>query len=149
MHYFNIRINTKIILLDYEDGEVEAAVLAHYRGQGWNCLHSENWLWNAAFGLLLWDIIYDPALGVFHSPSYVIICSGFLKSLPQIEIRLVVAHPLSAAEEATIREAAIAGLGHPFEITFTYTEEIKREASGKYAEFRSEIAAADTPRSPG
>jgi hypothetical protein len=56
------------LILDYEDGEVEAAVLAHYRGQGWNGLQSENWLWNAAFGLLLWDIIYDPALGVFHSP---------------------------------------------------------------------------------
>jgi tetratricopeptide (TPR) repeat protein len=56
------------LLLDYEDGAVEAAVLAHYRGQGWNGLHSENWIWNAAFGLLLWDIIYDPALGVFHSP---------------------------------------------------------------------------------
>jgi len=56
------------LILDYEDGEVEAAVLAHYCSQGWNGLHSENWLWNAAFGLLLWDIIYDPALGVFHSP---------------------------------------------------------------------------------
>jgi hypothetical protein len=56
------------LTLDYEHGEVEAAVLAHYRSQGWNGLHSENWLWNTAFGLLLWDIIYDPALGVFHSP---------------------------------------------------------------------------------
>jgi hypothetical protein len=56
------------LILDYEDGEVEAAVLAHYRRQGWNGLHSENWLWNAAFGLLFWDIIYDPELGVFHSP---------------------------------------------------------------------------------
>jgi hypothetical protein len=56
------------LILDYEDGEVEAAVLAHYCGRGWNGLHSENWLWNAAFGLLLWDIIYDAALGVFHSP---------------------------------------------------------------------------------
>jgi tetratricopeptide (TPR) repeat protein len=54
--------------LDYVDGEVESAVLAHYRSQGWSGLHSENWLWNAAFGLLFWDIIYDPALGVFHSP---------------------------------------------------------------------------------
>jgi hypothetical protein len=59
------------LILDYENGQVEAAVLAHYRGQGWNGLHSENWLWNAAFGLLLWDIIYDPALGVFHSPLQV------------------------------------------------------------------------------
>jgi hypothetical protein len=25
-------------------------------------------LWNASFGLLLWDIIYDSTLGVFHSP---------------------------------------------------------------------------------
>jgi len=56
------------LTLDYEDGEVEAEVLAHYCNQGWNGMHSENWLWNAAFGLLLWDIIYDPALGVFHSP---------------------------------------------------------------------------------
>lgn len=31
-------------------------------------MHGENWLWNAAFGLLLWDAIYDPAIGVFHSP---------------------------------------------------------------------------------
>jgi phenylacetate-CoA ligase len=71
------------------------------------------------------------------------------KSLTEIEIRLVVAHPLSPAEEAKIREAAIEGLGHPFEITLAYTDEIKRDRSGKYAEFRSEIAAADTPRPPG
>jgi hypothetical protein len=56
------------LVLDYQDGGPEAAVLAHYRGQGWNGVHSENWLWNAAFGLLFWDIIYDPALGTFHSP---------------------------------------------------------------------------------
>ena len=56
------------IVLDYPNGGVEAAVLAHYRTQGWNGVHSENWLWNASFGLLLWDIIYDPAIGTFHSP---------------------------------------------------------------------------------
>ena len=57
-----------VILLDYPEGGVEAAVLAHYRSAGWQGVHSENWLWNAGFGLLLWDIIYDPAVGVFHSP---------------------------------------------------------------------------------
>jgi hypothetical protein len=56
------------IALDYEDGAVEAAVLAHYCAQGWHGVHSENWLWNAAFGLLFWDIIYDAEIGVFHSP---------------------------------------------------------------------------------
>jgi hypothetical protein len=63
-----VELASSSLILNYEDGEVEAAVLAHYRGQGWNGLHSENWLWSAAFGLLLWDIIYDPALNVFHSP---------------------------------------------------------------------------------
>lgn len=47
---------------------VESATLAHYRRLGWDGVHGENWLWNAAFGLLLWDIIYDPGLGTFHSP---------------------------------------------------------------------------------
>jgi tetratricopeptide (TPR) repeat protein len=63
-----VELGSGSLILDHDDGKVEAAVLAHYRSQGWNGLHSENWLWNAAFGLLLWDIIYDPALGVFHSP---------------------------------------------------------------------------------
>ncbi len=54
--------------IDYPAAGVEQAVLAHYRQQGWAGVHSENWLWNASFGLLLWDIIYDPKLGVFHSP---------------------------------------------------------------------------------
>ncbi|WP_284946261.1 VRR-NUC domain-containing protein [Acidisoma cladoniae] len=56
------------LVIDYPDGAVEAAVLAHYHAAGWQGVHSENWLWNAAFGLLLWDVIYDPDIGVFHSP---------------------------------------------------------------------------------
>jgi hypothetical protein len=56
------------ILLDDAAGGVEAATLAHYARAGWHGVHSENWLWNATFGLLLWDVIYDPDLGVFHSP---------------------------------------------------------------------------------
>jgi hypothetical protein len=56
------------LILDYQDGAAEAAALAHFRAQGFAGVHSENWLWNACFGLLLWDIIYDPASGVFHSP---------------------------------------------------------------------------------
>jgi hypothetical protein len=54
--------------VDYPAAGVEQAVLAYYRQQGWAGVHSENWLWNASFGLLLWDIIYDSTLGVFHSP---------------------------------------------------------------------------------
>jgi hypothetical protein len=56
------------ILLDDASGGVEAATLAHYARAGWHGVHSENWLWNATFGLLLWDVIYDAGIGVFHSP---------------------------------------------------------------------------------
>lgn len=59
------------LTLNDDASGVEAAALAHYRNQGWQGVHSENWLWNAAFGLLLWDAIYDPAIGVFHSPLQV------------------------------------------------------------------------------
>jgi hypothetical protein len=57
-----------VLEVDYPAAGVEQAVLAYYRQQGWAGVHSENWLWNASFGLLLWDIIYDSTLGVFHSP---------------------------------------------------------------------------------
>jgi hypothetical protein len=59
---------SKTLVLEYSAGKVEAAVLEHYRDQGWQGIHSENWLWNACFGLLLWDIIYDSKSGAFHSP---------------------------------------------------------------------------------
>jgi hypothetical protein len=59
---------SRCVVIDYPEGGVEAAVLAHYRSEGWHGTHSENWLWKSGFGLLLWDIIYDPSVGTFHSP---------------------------------------------------------------------------------
>jgi len=56
------------IILEDAGQTVETATLGHYRRAGWHGVHSENWLWNAIFGLLLWDIIYDPDVGAFHSP---------------------------------------------------------------------------------
>jgi hypothetical protein len=56
------------IILEKAGQSVESATLEHYRRAGWDGVHSENWLWNALFGLLLWDIIYDPNVGAFHSP---------------------------------------------------------------------------------
>ncbi len=60
--------NSRHIIVDDPGQSVETATLGHYRRAGWHGVHSENWLWNAIFGLLLWDIIYDPDIGVFHSP---------------------------------------------------------------------------------
>jgi hypothetical protein len=56
------------IILEDAGQSVETSTLGHYRRAGWHGVHSENWLWNAIFGLLLWDIIYDPDVGTFHSP---------------------------------------------------------------------------------
>jgi phenylacetate-CoA ligase len=61
-------------------------------------------------------------------------------SLEEIEIRLAVSRPLKALEEERIRAAALQGLGHPFAIKLIYVDEITRDSSGKYAEFRLEIA---------
>lgn len=60
--------NGRVTPIGASVGRVEQTTLQHYAGLGWQGIHSENWLWNAAFGLLLWDIIYDPASGAFHSP---------------------------------------------------------------------------------
>jgi phenylacetate-CoA ligase len=57
-----------------------------------------------------------------------------------IELFLVVRRPLTADEEGKIRAAVLEGLGYPFRLTITYCDAIARNPSGKYDEFRSEIA---------
>ncbi len=108
------------IVLDYSDGGVEAAVLAHYRSQGWNGVHSENWLWNASFGLLLWDIIYDPTIGTFHSPlqfapSDLHDPAFYARRRAAIEARLtVLAEPASALNLLRQRFEEKKGVANPF-----------------------------------
>ena len=51
---------------------IELNALHHFQASGWQGAHMENWPWNALFGLLLWDIIYDPAYGCFHQPLQMI-----------------------------------------------------------------------------
>jgi hypothetical protein len=108
------------LVLDYPPGGVEQAVLAHYRQLGWNGVHSENWLWNASFGLLLWDIIYDPGLGVFHSPfqfapSDLHHPQFYLRRQPQIEARLaVLAQPACALAIMLENFHAKTGVSNPF-----------------------------------
>lgn len=58
----------RVVSVTRTNESVESATLAHYRDLGWNGVHGENWIWTATFGLLLWDLIYDPGLGTFHSP---------------------------------------------------------------------------------
>ena len=65
----------------------------------------------------------------------------FVQKTPQlIEVRLVVGRELSEGEEVELRELIVARLGYPFTLRFSYLDEIPRSASGKYEDFRSEIA---------
>lgn len=47
---------------------VELGSLEHFLEQGYTGAFSENFSWRALFGLLLWDIIFDPSLVAFHHP---------------------------------------------------------------------------------
>jgi hypothetical protein len=54
-------------------------------------------------------------------------------------VALVVARALTAQEEDTLRALILKNFGHPFNLTFSYRDEIPLLASGKYEDFRSEI----------
>ncbi|MGH8671090.1 MAG: phenylacetate--CoA ligase family protein [Burkholderiales bacterium] len=67
-------------------------------------------------------------------------CQIVQKSLENIAVNLVAERSLTLEEEQRLREFIVSKLGHPFQIDFTYHSEIAREASGKFEDFRSEIA---------
>lgn len=67
-------------------------------------------------------------------------CQVVQKSLEDIEVVLVSSRPVTREEEERFREIAIRKLGYPFNIRFTYRDEIPRDPSGKFEEFRSEVA---------
>ncbi len=62
------------------------------------------------------------------------------KSLTLIEARMAVARTLSGAEEAQVVRLMHEELGYPFEVSFTYVDELRRNPSnGKFEEFKSEL----------
>ena len=61
------------------------------------------------------------------------------RTLQHIEVSLVVVRPLTVDEEGALRVLVLRNLGHPFEVTFSYHDDIPRLASGKYEDFRSEV----------
>lgn len=62
------------------------------------------------------------------------------KTVHDLELRLVARARLDDDEEAKLRASLRAELDHPFNIDFVYCDTIARTASGKFADFRSEIA---------
>lgn len=62
------------------------------------------------------------------------------RTVDVIEVKLVTRRPLTAAELGNLRESIQSNLGRHFDVQFTYHERIPRSESGKYEEFRCEVA---------
>lgn len=60
-------------------------------------------------------------------------------SLTDVENKLVVSDPLTSEQEETLKAALITVLGHPFDITFSYYDDLPRAPSGKFEEFISKV----------
>lgn len=61
-------------------------------------------------------------------------------SLTDLELKVVLPAPLGRDEEQRLQQYLQQTLGYPFAITISRVEEIPRSPSGKYEEFRSELA---------
>lgn len=63
------------------------------------------------------------------------------KSLGHLAVKLVVARPLQADEEADLRTALLADIGCSFDISLHYVDAIPRSSGGKFEQFICELDA--------
>ncbi len=61
-------------------------------------------------------------------------------SLEHIEMRLVMPRPLSPEEQVKCTAILQKNLCYPFKISFSYHDEIARDANGKFEDFKSEVS---------
>ncbi|MDA0238722.1 MAG: AMP-binding protein [Proteobacteria bacterium] len=59
------------------------------------------------------------------------------KSLNEIEARLSVERPLTLDETTKLRETILNGLGHSFDLTFSFVDVFPRTVNGKFEDFQS------------
>lgn len=50
------------------DLRVESKALEHFRKQGYEGMHTENYLWRSLFGLIFWNELFDGEQASFHHP---------------------------------------------------------------------------------
>jgi phenylacetate-CoA ligase len=62
------------------------------------------------------------------------------ENLETLAVRLIADRKLAPKEEERIRKSLIETARHPFKVRIDYVTEIPRSASGKFEEFRSEVA---------
>lgn len=47
---------------------VEGGAIAYLQAAGYQAAHSENFVWNCLFGLLLWEVVFDQGQAALHHP---------------------------------------------------------------------------------
>lgn len=78
---------------------------------------------------------------IFHTVESVERYQVIQKTLENLEVRLVSRVPLTDGEEDALRGLLQDRLRYPFGIEFTYHEDLERTRSGKFEDFKSEVAA--------
>lgn len=73
-------------------GQVELGTIAYFNDEGMNAVFSENHLWRAIFGLIFWDIVFDPALVAFHHPFQRRPSDLYLPDFYQKRKELIISH---------------------------------------------------------
>lgn len=63
-------------------------------------------------------------------------------SLTSLSLKVVSARALRAQEESAFRDTVRNAVGHPFDVTVSYVDDVPRSASGKFEDF---ICAIDAP----
>jgi phenylacetate-CoA ligase len=77
---------------------------------------------------------------LFESDSPIRQFQVIQKNLETLMVHVVAKRNLTSLEEESVRQTLRAGARHPFEVLVDYVKEIPRSASGKFEEFRSEVA---------
>ena len=77
---------------------------------------------------------------LFESDSPIRQFQVIQKNLKTLMVHIVAQRNLTSLEEENVRQTLRAGARHPFEVLVDYVKEIPRSASGKFEEFRSEVA---------
>lgn len=67
------------------------------------------------------------------------------KTLSQLEVRLVAERRGTPDEEAALRSLIVSRMGYPFEIAIAYVDDIPRGSTGKFDDFKSELAEKPSP----
>jgi len=91
-------------------------------------------------GSTLFPDFQDILLGLGHVRQFQIV----QKTTGMMEMKLVARCPLSTAEESGLRQWMQQRFKYPFQVEFTYVEEIPRTPGGKYLDFVSQLDPVQT-----